>query len=135
MDVGIWSALEIPLIVLQLIFSPILVGLILLQSGKGDDLGSALGGMSSAGPSVGGTGGTSKVLVKATVIFATIFMLNSVALAVTFKKISSSSISDVIEEPMLPEGATELPGASMDEAASPEEATPSEEGSPDDTVE
>ena len=93
--------LKVPLIVFQVVVSPILVGLILLQSGKGDDLGSALGG-GGGGGSVLGTGGASKILVKATVIFAVIFMINSIALAKIFKLESSSSIGASVSEPLAP---------------------------------
>jgi len=95
-------ALKMPLVILQmLIISPVIIGLILLQSGKGDDLGSALGGAGS-GSSVLGTGGTSKILVRGTVVFAILFMINSIALAKIFKIESSTSAGTSVSEPLVP---------------------------------
>jgi len=82
-------SLETPLLIFQGLICPIIVLLILLQSGKGDDLGTALGGGGS-GNTVLGTGGTSKILVKLTVIFSIVFMVNSITLA----KISTVKTTD-----------------------------------------
>lgn len=94
-------ALKVPLIIVQIIISPLLIGAILLQSGKGDDLGSALGG-AGGGSSVLGTGGTSKVLVKATVYLSVMFMVVSIMLAVVFKEESSRSVGTSVSEPLVP---------------------------------
>jgi preprotein translocase subunit SecG len=112
-------SIRIPLIALQVLISPLLIGLILLQSGKSDDLGSALGAGGGGGGSVSGTGGTSKVLVKATVIFVIIFMLNSIVLAKIYKEITASSIGTSIAEPLAPLGGTVLP-TEEERPASPE---------------
>jgi|GEM_PF-5944155 len=97
----LFISLKLPLIILQIIVSPILVGLILLQSGKEDDLGSALGG-AGGGNTVLGTGGTSKVLVRFTAIFAIIFMLNSILLAKIYKEETSESVTSSVSEPLVP---------------------------------
>jgi len=94
-------SMQIPLVVLQVIISPLLIGLILLQSGKNDDIGSALGA-GGGGGTVSGTGGTSKVLVKATVIFVIIFMVNSILLAKIYKEVTSSSFGTSVSEPLAP---------------------------------
>ena len=99
-------ALKWPLLILQLILAPVLVMLVLLQSGKGDDIGAALSGGGGSG-SVLGTGGASKVLVKATVIFAILFMVNSVVLAKVFKVISGASVTSDVSEPLVPAKSVE----------------------------
>lgn len=94
-------ALKWPLIVLQILFSPLLIIMILLQTGKGDDLGSALGGGGSS-QSVLGAGGASKFLVRGTVIFAVLFMINSIVLAKIFKEEGSRSVGVTASEPVVP---------------------------------
>jgi len=101
-------SLKWPLVTLQIIIAPILIILILLQSGKGDDLGSALGG-GGGGSTVLGTGGASKVLVKGTAIFAVLFMINSIALAKIFKELSSASYGTSVSEPLVPADSTTTP--------------------------
>lgn len=104
-------SLKWPLVILQAIVSPILIILILLQSSKGDDL-SALSGGGGGSSSVLGTGGASKFLVKGTVIFAAIFMINSVMLAKIFKESSAASVGGSQTEPLAPANALnpETPG-------------------------
>jgi len=118
-------ALKWPLLIIQIILSPMLVLLILLQSGK-DDLGAALGGGGGGGSSVLGTGGASKVLVKATVIFAIMFMVNSVVLAKIFKMQSDSSVATDIAEPLVPAtgGAADILDVPAIEEAPAEPAAP-----------
>lgn len=103
--VEIILGLKWPLIILQAIVAPILVLLVLLQSSKGDDLGAALSGGGGGSGSVLGTGGASKLLVKLTVIFATVFLLNSVFLAKIFKESSIASVGGSQAEPLAPANA------------------------------
>lgn len=100
----LFIALKWPLIGLQALISLVLIIMILLQSGKGDDIGSALSGR--VGGNVQGTGGTSKFLVRGTAIFAVLFMVNSIALAKMFKEISSASIGASAPAPLVPATAT-----------------------------
>lgn len=93
-------AFKWPLIALQGLISLVLIILIMLQSGKGDDMGSALSGAMSQG--VQGTGGTSKFLVRGTVLFAILFMVNSIVLAKMFKEISSTSVGTSAPQPIVP---------------------------------
>jgi len=104
-------SLKWPLIVLQAIVSPVLIILILLQSSKGDDLGSVLSGGGGGGSSILGTGGASKFLVKGTIIFAALFMINSVLLAKIFKESSTASIGGSVSEPLAPANAINPPPA------------------------
>jgi preprotein translocase subunit SecG len=102
--VDFFIALKWPLIALQALISLVLIIMILLQSGKGDDIGSALSGRS--GGNVQGTGGTSKFLVRGTAIFAILFMVNSIALAKIFKEISGASIGGSAPQPLVPAAGT-----------------------------
>lgn len=68
------------IIAIHIFASVFLICLVLLQSGKGSDLGAALGGGSSS-QSVFGTR-RGNVLTKATTILATIFMITSLTITV-----------------------------------------------------
>jgi preprotein translocase subunit SecG len=61
----------------HVVLAVILVSLVLLQQGKGADIGAVMGGGSS---SLFGVGGASSLLVKTTTFIAVLFMLTSVLL-------------------------------------------------------
>ena len=73
--------LHIVLIILQFVSAACIIGLVLIQRGKGADAGAGFG--AGASGTVFGARGASTVLSRATAIFAAIFMLNSLALAYT----------------------------------------------------
>ena len=74
-----------------------LVGIVLLQHGKGADIGATFGGSSQ---SLFGTEGPLPLLNKITTAVAVIFMLTSVTLAYISSQTSSSSVmSDVSVSP------------------------------------
>ncbi|MDB5037482.1 MAG: Preprotein translocase subunit SecG [Bacteriovoracaceae bacterium] len=104
----LFIALKWPLIALQALISLVLIIMILLQSGKGDDIGSALGG--GSGGNVQGTGGTSKFLVRGTAIFAILFMINSIVLAKMFKEMSAASIGASAPAPLVPSATNSVVG-------------------------
>jgi preprotein translocase subunit SecG len=62
---------------LHIVLAVILVGLVLLQQGKGADIGAV---MSGGANSLFGVGGASSLLVKTTTLIAICFMLTSVLL-------------------------------------------------------
>jgi preprotein translocase subunit SecG len=64
---------------LHVLICLVIVGLVLLQAGKGADIGSAFGGTGSQ--AVFGSMGTPTVLGKATTVAAILFMLTSFVLA------------------------------------------------------
>ena len=78
------------LTILHIIVSFILIGVVLLQSGKGAEMGASFG--SSGSQSVFGASGGSNVLTKVTTSAAVIFMLTSLLLAYVSGLPSSSSI-------------------------------------------
>jgi preprotein translocase subunit SecG len=67
-------------VIIHVIVSLIIIGLVLLQAGKGADIGSAFGG--SGSQAVFGSMGTPTVLGKITTAVAVIFMVTSFSLAV-----------------------------------------------------
>ena len=66
------------LTIVHLIVCAMLMGVVLLQQGRGGGMGAAFGG---AGTQVFGGGGAGNILTRATAVAATIFMLTSVSLA------------------------------------------------------
>jgi preprotein translocase subunit SecG len=66
-------------VILHVIVSLVIIGLVLLQAGKGADIGSAFGG--SGSQAVFGSMGTPTVLGKATGVVAVVFMVTSFALS------------------------------------------------------
>ncbi len=68
------------IVIIHVLVSLVIIGLVLLQSGKGADIGSAFGGAGSQ--AVFGSMGTPTVLGKITTVAATAFLINSFSLAV-----------------------------------------------------
>jgi preprotein translocase subunit SecG len=107
-----------------------LVGIVLLQHGKGADIGATFGGSSQ---SLFGTEGPLPLLNKITTAAAIIFMLTSVSLAYLSTENSSSSVmkSVVKEQPIATEKAQPL---SQEDKLAPvpgaaeQSATPAEDG-------
>jgi len=66
-------------VTIHIIVSLVIIGLVLLQAGKGADIGSAFGG--SGSQAVFGSMGTPTVLGKATGVVAVVFMITSFALS------------------------------------------------------
>ena len=73
--------LRMILTVIQVLSSFAVVGLVLIQRGKGAEAGAGFG--AGASGTVFGARGASTALSKATAVFAAIFMINSLALAYT----------------------------------------------------
>jgi|TARA_B110000037_G_scaffold202105_1_gene244017 preprotein translocase subunit SecG len=84
-------------LIVHVIVSLTVIGLVLIQHGKGADAGAAFGGGSSG--SVFGVQGSSNFLTRATSISVTIFFCTSIALAfiASSKHKESASISIAVE--------------------------------------
>ena len=82
--------MTIALTILHVIVSLFLIGVVLLQSGKGAEMGASFG--SSGSQSVFGAGGGTSFLSKLTTSAAVIFMLTSLTLAYISGQPSSSSM-------------------------------------------
>ena len=72
----VWLTL---ILVVQLLAALVMIGLVLIQHGKGADMGAAFG--SGASATVFGSRGASNFLSRTTAILATAFFLTSLALA------------------------------------------------------
>jgi preprotein translocase subunit SecG len=90
--------LRIVLTVIQVFSAFAIVGLVLLQRGKGAEAGAGFG--AGASGTVFGARGASTALSRATAIFAAVFMINSLALAYMGTKQSAApkTILDVAGE-------------------------------------
>src|SRR6201993_1829816 len=86
---------------IQVFSSLVIVGLVLIQRGKGAEAGAGFGSGAS-GPVFGARGATT-ALSRATAVFAAIFMINSLALAYLG---TSSSKQERAQKSILKEAAT-----------------------------
>jgi preprotein translocase subunit SecG len=116
------------LIVLHVVVALAIIGLVLLQHGKGADMGSGFGGGASA--SLFGATGSANFLSRTTAVLATVFFILSLALAyfATNRPKSTTGIMDAVKterpanevpqpsSPQKPAAETAKPGA---EAAKP----------------
>jgi preprotein translocase subunit SecG len=101
-----------------------IVGLVLIQRGKGAEAGAGFG--SGASGTVFGARGASTALSRATAVFAAIFMINSLALAYTGTRASEqpkSILEEASQPPPKPAPGTALPGSPPAPAAAPGAAT------------
>jgi preprotein translocase subunit SecG len=86
--------MSILLIVVHVVVCIALIMIVLLQTGKGADMGAAFGGGSSQ--TLFGSTGASTFLSKATTVAAIVFMLTSLTLAyMSGGKVTKSVVSDV----------------------------------------
>lgn len=76
------------LTIAYLVVAVIIVGLVLIQQGKGADAGASMGG--GAGTVFGGSG-SGNFLSRMTAIFTTLFFITSISLAVLAKKDNASN--------------------------------------------
>jgi preprotein translocase subunit SecG len=108
--------LRVFLISLHVIVSAILITMVLVQKGKGADIGAAFGGASNT---VFGPRGAQSFLSKLTTGAAIIFMLTSLTLAFTTAK--RSSIMEGVTQPIqtAPAGAVPLAPSSVPAAPAP----------------
>lgn len=90
------------LLTLHILVAVALIAVVLLQSGKGADIGAAFGGGSSQ--TVFGGRGATTLLHKVTTVAAFLFMLTSLSLAVYKGGRRASSV--IREEPQAPASAT-----------------------------
>ena len=97
------------LVIIHVIVSLIIIGLVLLQAGKGADIGSAFGG--SGSQAVFGPMGTPTVLGKITTVVAVVFMVTSFSLSVLSHHRSTT---------IMPASAPAAPGAPAPPASAPD---------------
>src|ERR1039457_1682841 len=103
--------MTILLTILHVVVSFFLIAVVLLQSGKGAEMGASFG--SSGSQSVFGAGGGTTFLSKMTTGAAVIFMLTSLTLAYISGNPSSSSIMKGKGRPAAAAPAPQAPAAPM----------------------
>ena len=112
------------LLIVQIVVSVSIIGLVLIQHGKGADAGAAFG--SGASGTVFGSRGSGNFLSRTTGILAAIFFANSLTLAwiVAHKPETTSLVDQAVktEQVSTPTAATEAQGNKVDEAATTDAA-------------
>jgi preprotein translocase subunit SecG len=114
------------LLVLQVFCSAGIIGLVLLQRGKGADAGAGFG--AGASGTVFGARGATTALSRATAVLAAVFMVNSLALAYmgTHRNVEPKSILDTAAE-TLPAPAKPATGSPP---TAPSAGTPAQQSAP-----
>ena len=113
----------IALTVLHVLMCFAIVGIVLLQAGKGADIGSAFGGAGSQ--AVFGSMGTPTVVGKITAVVAALFTITSFSLAL----LGGERTSSVVREPA-PATAPTTPAPSAPAAPAPATPAPATPGAP-----
>ena len=103
---------RIILTVVQVFSAFAIIGLVLLQRGKGAEAGAGFG--AGASGTVFGARGASTALSRATAIFAAVFMINSLLLAYVGTKISEAQPQTILDQatvatPQTPGSAAKTP--------------------------
>ena len=119
--------LRIVLTVIQVFSAFAIIGLVLLQRGKGADAGAGFG--AGASGTVFGARGASTALSRATAIFAAVFMINSLLLAYTGTKQAEAQPRTILDEaaesaPKTPAGAAKTPAPAPMPAPTPSPVAP-----------
>jgi preprotein translocase subunit SecG len=105
------------ILVVHILAAAAVIGLVLLQHGKGADMGAAFG--SGASGSLFGVSGSSNVLSKLTAIFVAVFFITSLTLAYLASHRSGSG--SVVK-------ASEVPATVINDKASVDATTPVDAG-------
>ncbi len=93
------------IIVFHILLGIGIIGLVLMQQGKGADAGAAFG--SGASGSVFGAQGSASFLSRTTAIFATLFFITSLGLAVLSGY--QGKKADIMDTPEIPEIKSDVP--------------------------
>ncbi|MBT9511924.1 MAG: preprotein translocase subunit SecG [Acidovorax sp.] len=103
------------ILAVQMLAALVMIGLILIQHGKGADMGAAFGSGSSG--SLFGASGSANFLSRTTAVLAAVFFVSTLALAY-FGNVRPATSGSVLETPAaaVPSGA---PAAASDAAAVP----------------
>ncbi len=112
-----WTTL---ILAVQMLSALGMIGLVLLQHGKGADMGAAFGSGSSG--SLFGVSGGANFLSRSTAVLATVFFLSTLALSY-FGNVRGNAAGSVLEQAPL-----SAPAAQNTEAAKQPVKTPAETG-------
>jgi len=105
-----------------------IVGLVLLQRGKGAEAGAGFG--AGASGTVFGARGATTALSRATAVFAAIFMLNSLALAYMGTRVSESPQRTLLEEAAQPKPRSAAGTAAGSRPLTPQPSVPASTPTP-----
>ncbi len=94
------------IVIVHVLVCFLMIGAILLQSGKGAEIGAAFGGSSQT---VFGSRGPANFLSKFTVVAATVFMITSLSLAILAKERTFSSTVIDLNKKAAPASPTDGP--------------------------
>jgi len=124
---------RIILTVVQVFSAFAIIGLVLLQRGKGAEAGAGFG--AGASGTVFGARGASTALSRATAIFAAVFMINSLLLTYVGTKISDAQPRTILDQatdgtPKTPAGAAKTPAPNTATVPAPAPTTPSPTSAP-----
>ena len=98
------------LLTIHMIVAIVLIGLILIQRGKGADIGAAFG--SGASQTVFGSRGSASFLTRTTAVLATLFFVSSLALSYMYSQRSErTSVTDMAA----PQSETQMTDTSASE--------------------
>jgi preprotein translocase subunit SecG len=113
------------LTILQVLSAFAIVGLVLLQRGKGADAGAGFG--AGASGTVFGARGATTGLSRMTAIFAAIFMINSLFLTYSFQRDARAQPESILDKvPVTTTAPAPAPAAPIDANAVPAPAAPVE---------
>ncbi len=107
-------------IVIQVVTALIIIGLVLLQHGKGADMGAAFG--SGASGSLFGASGSANFLSRSTAVAAGVFFLATLALSFIGSRAPSgggAGVMDQVPTPAQTQQAPAAPAAPADQPAKP----------------
>jgi len=105
--------MEILLLIVHISVCLALIGIVLIQGGKGSEMGAAFGGSSQT---LFGSRGAATFLGKATTVVAVVFMITSLLLALVSVKKSTVGTSGIMEQ------------VPVEEKAVPDQKTPEKAG-------
>src|ERR1700754_1728687 len=115
------------IIVVQLLSALGVIGLVLLQHGKGADMGAAFG--SGASGSLFGAAGSANFLSRTTAILATVFFLSSLGL--TYLATNHEGTRDLMQQGVVPKAPATAPKAGdLPQSAAPAPAAPAAPADP-----
>ncbi len=103
--------LETVVLVVHVLVSVGLVGIVLLQQGKGADAGASFGG--GASQTVFGSQGSGNFMTKSTSLLALVFFATSFSLAVFAKQQSQLTVDQGIAVPVVKESVNEGDGSEV----------------------
>ncbi len=109
------------IVIVHVLICFLMIGAILLQSGKGAEIGAAFGGSSQT---VFGSRGPANFLSKFTVIVAAVFMLTSLTLAILAKQRNISSTVIDMQQKSDPAASPSAPPSQPSSESHPSGETP-----------